>query len=36
MGIALAHLYVADPDNFRFFQAEDPPALPGYEYIGSL
>ena len=34
MGIALAHLYVANPDTFRFFRAEAP-AVPGYVYIGS-
>ena len=36
MGIALAHLYVANPDTFRFFRAENPPSVPGYGYIGSV
>ncbi len=36
VGIALAHLYVANPETFRFFQAENPPAVPGYGYIGSM
>jgi len=35
-GIALAHLYVAGEDNFRFFKAESVPALPGFTYIGSI
>lgn len=34
-GIAVAHLYVANGETFRFFNAENPPAVPGYEYIGS-
>lgn len=36
MGIALAHLYVANADNFRFFQAENAPTVQGYGYIGSV
>ncbi len=36
MGIALAHLYVANGEAFRFFRAENAPALPGYSYIGSI
>lgn len=36
MGIALAHLYVSNPDTFRFFKAENARALKGYEYIGSV
>lgn len=36
MGIALAHLYVANAESFRFFQAENAPPVPGYGYIGSL
>ena len=35
-GIALAHLYVANPENFRFFKAEHITDLPGYGYIGSV
>ena len=35
MGIALAHLYVANPDTFRFFLAGNPPKVEGYDYIGS-
>lgn len=36
MGIALAHLYVANPDTFRFYKVENPKTLKGYEYIGSV
>ena len=35
-GIALAHLYVANGDSFQFFKTENPPAVPGYDYIGSV
>ena len=35
-GIALAHLYVANQDTFRFFNPENKPAKPGYDYIGSV
>ena len=34
-GIALAHLYVANKETFRFFRAEKMTDLPGYGYIGS-
>ena len=34
MGIALAHLYVANEHTFRFFRAEAA-AVPGYDYVGS-
>ncbi len=36
MGIALAHLYVANEETFRFFRSENALALPGYGYIGSI
>jgi len=36
MGIALAHLYVANSEDFRFFNAENAPAVPGYGYVGSI
>jgi len=36
IGIALAHLYIANEDRFRFFKAEHILALPGYSYIGSV
>ena len=36
MGIALAHMYVENPDTFRFFREEDPPEYPDYGYIGSF
>ena len=36
MGIVLAHLYVANADTFRFFQAENVPTVQGYGYIGSV
>jgi len=35
-GIALAHLYVANEDTFCFFKVENPPAVPGFSYIGSI
>ena len=36
IGIALAHLYVANPETFRFCRAENTTDLPGYTYIGSI
>ena len=36
MGIMLAHLYVANPESFRFFRAEEPPQQEGLLYIGSV
>ena len=35
-GIALAHLYVANPENFRFWQERNVPDLPGFGYVGSV
>ena len=35
-GIALAHLFVANEETFRFFQTETAPELPGHGYIGSF
>lgn len=35
MGIALSHLYVTNPETFRFFQS-DAPQLKGYQYLGSV
>jgi len=35
-GIALAHLYVANGETFRFFQAENVKEVPGHAYIGSV
>jgi len=35
-GIALAHLYAANPETFRFFMADPMTDLPGYGYIGSV
>ena len=35
-GIALAHLYVANEESFRFFKAEDVGNVPGYGYVGSV
>lgn len=35
-GIALAHLYVANAETFRFFRAETAPEVPGCGYIGSV
>ncbi len=36
MGICLAHMYVANPDTFRFFQADEVEDKKGYGYIGSF
>ena len=36
VGIALAHMYVANPESFRFFKAESPASVKGYGYIGSF
>lgn len=36
MGLALAHLYVANPEGFRFFRVPQPPARKGYGYVGSF
>ena len=36
MGIALAHLYAANPDTFRFYLEEKPEVRKGYQYIGSV
>ena len=35
-GIAMAHLYVENPESFRFFRAEDVTQIPGYGYLGSV
>jgi len=35
MGIALSHLYVSNPDTFRFFST-DAPKKKGYAYVGSV
>ena len=36
IGITLAHLYVANEECFRFFNADHVTDLPGYVYIGSV
>ena len=36
MGIALAHLYLSNPESFQFFSAAQPPAKKGCAYIGSF
>lgn len=36
IGIALAHLYVSNPDSFKFFKLETAAELSGYSYIGSF
>lgn len=36
VGIALAHLYVANEGSFRFFQTEKATELLGYGYVGSV
>lgn len=35
-GIGLCHLYVTNPDTFRFWREENPPTLKGQIYIGSV
>ena len=35
-GIALAHLYVSNPDSFKFYRKENPKELKGYFYDGSF
>ena len=35
-GIALAHLFVANEETFRFFKEENVPEMTGYAYIGSV
>ena len=35
-GIALAHLYVANKESFRFYKEETTAKIPGYGYIGSV
>ena len=36
VGIALAHLYVANEASFRFFKAENAQTVNGYGYLGSV
>ncbi|MDR2719382.1 MAG: nitroreductase [Nitrososphaerota archaeon] len=36
VGIALAHLYVANSSCFSFFEAENPKEIDGYYYVGSV
>ncbi len=36
MGIALAHLYLTNPDTFRFYRKENVTAEKGREYIGTV
>ena len=36
MGIALAHMYVANEETFRFFKVDDVKEIKGYAYIGSF
>lgn len=35
-GIALAHLYITNPQAFRFFKAAQVPDMIGYRYVGSV
>ena len=35
-GIALAHLYIANEERFRFFKVENVSEVPGHGYIGSF
>lgn len=36
IGIGLAHLYVSNPESFRFFRQAQPPVLEGHIYVGSV
>ena len=36
MGIALAHMYVANEDTFHFFKDDNAKTIKGYAYIGSF
>ena len=36
IGIALAHLFVSNPDSFRFFRQESAPEVKHYLYLGSF
>ena len=36
MGIALSHLYLSNPEGFRFFTAEPETVPKGYRYVGSV
>ena len=36
MGIALAHLYITNPETFHFFKTEEPKEVKNYAYIGSV
>ena len=36
VGIALAHLFVANEESFRFAKTENVSEIPGYTYIGSI
>lgn len=36
MGIALAHMYVANPETFHFFTVDNVKEIKGYVYIGSF
>ena len=36
IGIALAHLYIADPETFRVIKRETPPKKSGHKYICSV
>lgn len=36
IGIALAHMYITNPDTFRFFVTDQPEEIRNYGYIGSF
>lgn len=36
IGIALAHIYIENKENFAFFKADEYPAVKGYYYTGSF
>lgn len=36
IGIALAHMYVANPETFQFLKCEDAAGIDGHEYVGSF
>lgn len=36
MGIALAHMYVANPEGFQFYKLENAPEVEAHDYVGSI
>ena len=36
MGIALAHMYVANPEEFQFYKLENAPEIEEHDYVGTI